>query len=512
MDDGSANLWLIWHACTAILEKTSLFFSNNLFAPGGVSVKLDYPFLNSLIGLPAFVLGGPALAYNFIVLFSFVVSFWGFYLFTKSITNEKISGISGALIFTFCAYRLNVLGLGQLDLLSTEWLGFLLYFLFRIKGDRKDIANIFWFSFFTALTAYTDLRTFIFTLVFVSFIFIYKILFENSREVLKRFILSLTGIFILVFPLILLNKESLSLHPTPLEPDSPKLVSADMAGYLFPFQIASNEYYGLTIPFLGFVTIIFAIYYFAKKTKFTDVTKPLLFSALFMFLLSLGDGINILGSNYFSSEFMPFEIMKKIPILYFFRSPVRFSLGVLVPVAIFAALGIKEFAKDKRKSLSFVIFFALILQNFPFSPKTTFAKIDYGDKVLHRLSSLPSKNVLFVPFGTMDSYDQPHGNFDWEMLTTQVVHNKPIIGGYLSYIDPKILHKTLDNDFVERLIACEKKNECQKTDGGLFIKKFNVGYLLVKNNTPKNLSEFSTSSLSGKLLEKNENYSLYLLQ
>lgn len=91
MDDGSANLWLIWHACTAILEKTSLFFSNNLFAPGGVSIKLDFPFLNSLIGLPAFVLGGPAFAYTFIVLFSFVVSFWGFYLFAKSITKEKIT-------------------------------------------------------------------------------------------------------------------------------------------------------------------------------------------------------------------------------------------------------------------------------------------------------------------------------------------------------------------------------------------------------------------------------------
>lgn len=505
MDDGAANLWLIWHSCSAILEKTQLFFSSMLFAPDGASLKLDFPFFNSLIGLPAYLLGGPALTYNFLLLFGVVVSFWGFYLFVKSATQEKLSAVAGALIFTFSSYRLNTLGLGQLDLLGTQWLGFILYFLYSKK--------IFWFSLFTALTAYTDPRTFIFTSIFSLTILVYKIIFDKEKaQTLKGAMKWVLGVFLLILPLIFLNRENLLIQPIPLEPDSPKLVSADVLAYFIPFQFLSSKYYGLTIPFLGFLSIIFTAFYAFKKPKLDGRFKSLIFAGIVMFVLSLGSGVNVMGENLFTSALMPYEIMKNIPILSLFRSPVRFSLGVVIPIAVFAALGIKEFVKNKPKPLVFVLYILLILQNFPFSPPITFVKIDYEDRALTKLRSLTTKSVLFVPFGTMDSFDQPHGNFDWEMLTSQTVHQKPIVGGYLSYVEPKTLHSVLDDTFITKLFECQKKNLCQKTEAEAFVNKFNVGYLLIKKDSSKDLVEFSAKSLGGHLEHESDKYYLYKIK
>jgi len=154
--DGWQNYWNLWWVKKALLDLgTNPFFCDYVYYPTGASLYFHtLNIFNGLLTVPVQALFGWTVAYNFVVVFSFVVGGYGTYLLVYWLgvgSSSRPSSCSGqgslqgrlaafvaGLVFTFSPYHFAHL-LGHMQLISLEWLPF--YVLFTVKAlDRSQTA------------------------------------------------------------------------------------------------------------------------------------------------------------------------------------------------------------------------------------------------------------------------------------------------------------------------------------------------------------------------------------
>jgi len=518
LEDAGNYIWLLWHTSRGLPGENPIFFTDLLFYPFGASLKFDAPILNSIISFPISHLFGPMASYNFLILFSFLTTFWGFYLFLKYVSRSKIGGLVGALIFTFSAYRMTVFSLGQLDLLSTNWIGFTLYFIFRFFDNPKKIKNIFLSALFFNLNAYTDYRTFaIFGLFIVTLLLIKTITKFGmlKKGVLFFFLFSI----IFISPLVAINFNNANISPRFTEVDSPRITATDLLAFVYPFKSLTSKYYSMAMPYVGVVSsiLLFIYFLFIKKTN-EDKKYLKIFTLLLLIfgVFSLGSEVRVFGKQVFESRFMPFVLLKNLPIFTFLRSPARFSLDVNIAISVLSAIATKSiFTRVKNKTfynlLLTSVVFLTITHNFLFIPKINFNQTTKFS-FLDTLQQKPNGNVLYIPFGYQDSFDQPNGIYTYNILLSQIHHQKPMVGGYLSYVNPNTLEALHYDKFLQNLISCQKGFVCsmaQDTDTKTTIERYNLKYLIIEKDTVnKKTIDFLSKSFKLRVLDSNKNFDI----
>src|SRR5436190_5217680 len=92
--DGLQNYWNLWWVRRALLDlQTSPFFTRDLFFPSGASLYFHtLNIFNGLWTLPLQLLGGLAVSYNSVVLFTFVLSGYGAWLLAKEAFRATAEG------------------------------------------------------------------------------------------------------------------------------------------------------------------------------------------------------------------------------------------------------------------------------------------------------------------------------------------------------------------------------------------------------------------------------------
>ncbi len=156
--DGWQNYWNLWWVKRALVDLgENPFFTNYLYYPTGVSLYFHtLNIFNGLLTLPLQSLFSLTVAYNVVVLFSFVVAGYGTYLLvlyllrawekggteaTESqvstllnLPTSKLVAFVAGLVYTFSPFHFAHL-LGHMQVFSLEWLPF--YALALIRGfDR----------------------------------------------------------------------------------------------------------------------------------------------------------------------------------------------------------------------------------------------------------------------------------------------------------------------------------------------------------------------------------------
>ena len=154
--DGWQNYWNLWWVKKALLDLgTNPFFCDYVYYPTGASLYFHtLNIFNGLLTVPVQALFGWTVAYNFAVVFSFVVGGYGTYLLVYWLgvgSSSRPSSCSGqgslqgrlaafvaGLVFTFSPYHFAHL-LGHMQLISLEWLPF--YVLFTVKALNPVIGH-----------------------------------------------------------------------------------------------------------------------------------------------------------------------------------------------------------------------------------------------------------------------------------------------------------------------------------------------------------------------------------
>jgi hypothetical protein len=91
---------------------------------------------NTILALPVTLLGGPVLAYNAMLLFSFVATGIATYLWVEKLTGRRAAGLLAGAIVAFLPFRFAHLP-GHLPQLTTQWLPLTLYAFERLLERRS---------------------------------------------------------------------------------------------------------------------------------------------------------------------------------------------------------------------------------------------------------------------------------------------------------------------------------------------------------------------------------------
>jgi hypothetical protein len=128
------------HALHGDLSALSHYWSGNIFYPSPLTVAYSEHFTPQLLqALPILALTGNAiLAYNALLLATFVLSALGTYLFVRDITGQPLAAFVAGLAFAYAPYRIDQYS--HLQVLSSQWMPFALYGWRRYFATGRPVA------------------------------------------------------------------------------------------------------------------------------------------------------------------------------------------------------------------------------------------------------------------------------------------------------------------------------------------------------------------------------------
>jgi hypothetical protein len=470
--DVYTHIWNLWYFHQSVMSARlgDLIHSKAIFFPNGASFINSLYIFNGLISYPVYLLFGSIAAYNFVVLFATVTTFIGIFMFLKLLTNDKTASIIAAFFYTFSFHRLMRLFNGQLPEYSAQWVGFFLFFFFQRFQFGKGKKNLFMAVGFFVLEAYTDYRTFIILALMTFFLFIHFAYQYQLKSRIKRYLkdtLFFTGLtLMMIFPLILLTRSFFGFSYKPDLVDRQiidNLMSADLSGFFMVVRRPISVYLG------WFTLVLCSIYlFFSKKSpKEFVMVKLWLYIGGFFLLLSMGPSIKFFGTKIYSGILMPYNILTKIPPLELFHIPHRFILGVNLALAVLATMSLKQIiGRLDKKYHIFLITGFLFLGMWQNKAAFGFFQINTyrHTALLERLKSGEYGSVMQIPLGYHDSFrsfkltDETQENK--EAIFDQIYHNKPLIGGWMTYIDNKSFSWFENQPLLQKIINCQNNNDC----------------------------------------------------
>ncbi|MFH0859941.1 MAG: hypothetical protein V1921_01960 [Candidatus Altiarchaeota archaeon] len=200
-------------------------------------------------------------------------------------------------------------------------------------------------------------------------------------------------------------------------------------------------------------------------------------------ILSFGPILFILGEP---TIFLPFILLQKLPVFSIFRVPERFAVMVMLSLSVLAGHGINRMlSKTTHKNLLGFIISSLILFEFltvPLNlttPPTEEFYLTLADGQDYAILDVPiAPQRLALDDGRVLEYGIP------EYMYYQTVHQRPIVGGYVSYPSRTALgfmqdspvfgplndldHKNLTGDWVEAFLPA--------------MREYNIGYVVVHHD------------------------------
>ncbi|HEX2911296.1 MAG TPA: hypothetical protein VH186_10840 [Chloroflexia bacterium] len=137
--DALLQTWTIDWDAHALLSNPLHWADANAFYPYTNTLAFTETLIGQaiLVAPVIWLTGNPVLAYNLLLLGSFVLCGWGTYLLVKDLTGSRVAGIVSGLIFAFFPHRFGQLS--HLHLLAAQWMPFSLLFLRRfLRGRSAD--------------------------------------------------------------------------------------------------------------------------------------------------------------------------------------------------------------------------------------------------------------------------------------------------------------------------------------------------------------------------------------
>ena len=408
--DALLHIWIIsWNNHQFFSNPLHLFHSN-IFAPHQYTLAFtENEIAISLIAGPVLKLfNDPVLAYNFLIVFGFVVCGYGMYLLISYLTKDKLIAVLAGIIYAFAPFKI-------------------------VHGfDRLHTTGL-WLPF-----------------VFLTFVFVnYKIHNLDKRVIYKLLVFFLL-ILIFVLPIAYPYFKVKELYNFSRPEGEVLYYSPVLLDYFLPSW--ANKYYQFPLPdeyvvtpgIIVWLLLFFSLFVFAKdKIKINLTEKELLIYAILSLVgltLSLGLFLNL--SQRSTSDIVgPFYLLYYlIPGFNGIRAPGRFSIFFLISVIAIISLGLKRFFKQQariKKNLLLIIVMFLLLIEFSFAGQEDKFVDNFEFKQIPLIYSWLKEQpgdfiVLELPLG----WNKEIGSYDPGYVYYSIYHWKKIVNGYSGYVPP----------------------------------------------------------------------------
>lgn len=380
--DEYGYVWNHWWFKFAFIDRAENPFSTDmLFYPLGTSLVLyAYTLLHIMLALPLQYVFGLIPAVNATVLFSFVVSAYGMFLLAGYVVRVSLqiwahqdghppeqvdpswvtpAALLAGVVYAFSSNRFVYVSLGHYNVIATEWIPFYVLFLL------KTLLHLEWrypllAGLFAAFALYSETTDGVLLALLTGVILVFEYRLVLRRETLARLATIAATAGVLFAPLLIptLNEIFNSGYTLPGWGHAEKLL-VDLNGFfatttLNPFnrgweqeldlvRQGTSRFSDINTFFVGFATallaLVGAIRYFRHVKLWVSVVLGFAF-------LSLGPLLHINGISEFDLDGlnvtfpMPFLALHYIPILRENRVPNRYSLVVLLGLAMLSGYAV----------------------------------------------------------------------------------------------------------------------------------------------------------------------------
>jgi len=475
--DGYQNLWNIWWFKKSIFELgQSPYFTHMLHAPEGITLLLHtLSPVNIILSLPFGFLINDMFGYNIVVLFSFVASGVTMFYLAYYLTKNDYAAIVAGVIFSFSAYHF-AHAAEHINLLSIQWVPLFILYLLKVFKEG-GIKNAVFMGLSLVLIAFAAWIYVVYSLMLGFLLFLWN--FRNLLKEKKKFLylgFSALIFLILVGPLIYKMMEVV-LGTGLAGVHTPDLFNADVVAYFVPGFLSTfikffNEawegwmYSRLEASlYLGYIALALGIFALFKVKK---ARKWGIFALIF-FILSLGTTFRIFGMNFDIP--MPYELFENIPFLNIsgvtqrYGFLVNFSLAIMVAYAIsyLQKPFLKKF-KNKiiRITVPVLIVLLILIENLSIPFPVT--QINVPDFYYQMANDTEQYTILDVPMHP-------------ELLYFQIIHQKPMIGGYVSRM-PHNRHDFLRHEPIIQNLYFDHPYEEIQNPGEIFT-QHNIKYVIL---------------------------------
>ncbi|MBL7066203.1 MAG: hypothetical protein ISS49_18660 [Anaerolineae bacterium] len=432
-----ARPWATWWTKKAIREDRSLYHTDMLFYPLGISlVYHSFSHVNTLVALLLEPLTGHIAAHNVTVLLAYLLSGFSMYLLGKYMTGSVGAGLVAGLIFTFSTYHVDQSS--HLIILTTQWIPLWILSVIRLFREDHPSRHALLAALFLALTALSSWLLLLFSALWLGFYLVYLLVWEREQlnwPTLRA--LGLMGIVALIlvgpllFPLLTGFPSSqggaqgwiqVPYHGENAIDILTFFVPSRRHPLFGPFVEPLHQRIGRRQVFLGYTTLALAL---LGVIKYRRRARFWALSTLVFFSMSLGAYIRF---NGVLSE-RPLQPWL-IPFARFIHDPTRLTVMTTLGLALLAALGVAWLVQKVRCSarawvvvgLSALALFEYLPWPLPTTPVNVPAFYE----------QLQQETDLFA------LADIPVRQLELRRLSMfyQIVHQKPIVEGIVARIPP----------------------------------------------------------------------------
>jgi hypothetical protein len=214
----------------------------------------------------------------------------------------------------------------------------------------------------------------------------------------------------------------------------------------------------------------------------------------------------------------PWAFLRYVPIVGLARTPGRFSIVLMLVVAILFAAALSWLVRrwpERRRSLLLATAVLLIFELLP-APRPLFSAAI--PRIYQHVAEAPGDvRVLELPSGVRDG-TRSVGNFSARTQFFQTVHGKRLIGGYLSRVSSRRVADVRRDPMVDVLIWLSEgrsidasRQQSLMEAGPSFIQRANVGFVVIDSSrTPDALREFAIQAFALQLVDQDDVFELYV--
>jgi len=441
------NNWWFRHAFFDL--GVNPFQTDYILYPVGTSLVLyTFMLLHVLLGLPIQFAFGLIPASNVELLFAFVVSAYGAFLLVEYLLRNRdwrtktgdsprvsnlacsISAFAAGALFAFSSNRFVYASLGHYNVVASEWLPFYILFLFKTVRE-SGWRNALLAGLFAAFALYVETTFGVLLALFTVLYLVFEWRAVQRRATLMRLGLVVAFAALLFAPLLVPTLDEIFNrgYALPGWGHAEKLL-VDLFGFFVPTSLhplnrnwvqeldlvrqETSRFVDVNTVFLGYVTLALAL---VGAIRFWKTLKVWATCALVFATLCLGPLLHIGGKSVFDFDGlqvtfpMPFLLLHYIPILRENRVPNRFSVLVMLSLAVligFAIFWSSQKLKVKSQKLALLLPFAFLLlilfEHLSIPLPLTDARVP---EVYAQIARAPGNfAVLTLPLGWRNSFGQ----------------------------------------------------------------------------------------------------------
>ncbi|GAC1541180.1 MAG: hypothetical protein NVS2B7_13780 [Herpetosiphon sp.] len=439
--DAWQNVWNIWWVKRALLHGQNPFFTSFLFYPYGASLfwhTLNLP--TTLVGVPLAALWNPTVGFTLVSLLTFVASGSAMCAMAYRLTGSRVGAWLAGGLYTFSPYHIAKLADGHLNLISLQWLPlFVLSLHAAFQERRKGVA---WAAVLLVLILLTDLYYGMFSIIFLG---LYSALEAARRRSWRGLGLCMATSTLIVLPVLVVVASLLLGHDTvvgfvdwkdrqvlfsatPLDLIMPNPRSALWGEALRPLAEQWRLAAGGTS--LGLMVLVLAgVAVWGNRRE----VWPWLVLAAAVFIFEMGPLLVLNG--HATGIPLPYALVNLVPAAHMGRRPNHLIVYRSVLLSLLAAFGwawlAAHWSRRTQWTVAAVIIGAISIDLWPRSLET--AQLNVAPVYRELAAAAPGAILELPPLPKKSLY-----------LQAQLVHQHPIVGGYLSRNPPYPLVETAE--------------------------------------------------------------------